>query len=130
MAFNTADRVAIADILGLDRTQYSDKSRLSALLEEVVTFDALENTDIETQVKPLISDIQTLDATIEALEDSGSGLELTVAIPNEITIQRQNGIYQYTGVLNRRRSKEQRLRDLIDPDKTLDQVTPGGNILF
>jgi hypothetical protein len=130
MAFNTADRVAIANILELDRTQYSDKSRLAALLEEVVTFDSLENTDIEDQVKTLISDIQTLDATIEALEDSGSGLESMVSIPNEIMIQRQKGIYQNTGVLNRRQSKKQRLRELIDPDKTLDQVTPGGNILF
>lgn len=130
MAFSAANRVSIAKILGLGREQYSDKSRLAALLEEVVTFDGLEGTDIENEVKTLITEIETLTATIEGLEDSGDGLESMVQVANEIMIQRQKGIYQYAGVVNRRNSKAQRLRELIDPDNTLYQVTPGGNILF
>ncbi len=130
MVFSSANRISIAQILGLGREQYSDKSRLAALLEEVVTFDGLEGTDIESEVKTLISEIETLNTTIEGLEDSGSGLESMIEVKGEIMIQRQRGIYQYAGVVNRRESKTQRLRELIDPDNTLFQVTPGGNILF
>ena len=110
MPFTTANRIAIAEALNLERHQRTESSRLQTLLRDVEVFDAQYGDDLGLTANDGIS---------------------SVSIPGELSITRSpSGVQESTAYTNKLAALKAKLKDLIDPQDVLGAVTEGGNILF
>ena len=130
MAFNSSTQKKIANILNLDREQYSPNSRLRALMDEVETFDSTEGTAIVTEVESILLQISQLNNCVEStLQGEGTGLK-RYDIDGWGEKEYFEGASSGVGKARLRDGLVSRLRTLIDPKGTLYGQSPGGLILW
>jgi hypothetical protein len=138
MPFTSANRIAIAEVLNLERHQRTESSRLQTLLRDVEVFDAQYGDAVVAQVQRLLERIDALQVALYGDPDEDLDLGLTandgissVSIPGELSITRSpSGVQESTAYTNKLAALKAKLKDLIDPQDVLGAVTEGGNILF